>query len=592
MNYAGFKKVHEDENKAVLKNSQGHSLTIAKKVLSKEHLDGLKKLPLHAAHGVDTSARGATDSWDDDEDSSDNQSSNGQPININIGGAPPAQPQPSYDIQPPAQQGQSPAPQQALAPQQAAQPQQRVPYGATDSWDDDRQTASNDNNPPASDDANQAVDNAPAPTAQSIPSTPPIVADPGVSPELHASMVKNNLDDQAAKVAQDYNNGHITPKTYGDLFHDRGTLGKIGTVFGLLLSGAGSGLAHQPNMAFQVMDNEIQRDLEAQKASKPEQRNFINMNLARMKQNSDIALQGKQGQLYQAQALEAKANAQLLAHRDSINQMTLAALHNLGTNVDNIPPNSPLKGPATQTLQQVGAAAANKISQGNAITAQAVSQVSQQAKKQFLESDYTKKIQDLKNAGALGQMSGSPGGGALTQRAEDMEHHLLPGIGVATRDVSDQGLDRARKFNEFEELMQEATGLNQKLGRAGGWTPYEKRRAAQVHNDLVTSYNDVKGLVRFTGNEEKAYKKIVPDSGELNLTNSTAPLLQDLSNSVSQRKQIFYKSLGITPFTAPNGEQQQGKNQTQGQTIERIDPKTGNTVIYDAKTKKALGWKK
>src|ERR1017187_1505633 len=51
MNLKGFKKVSEDDQKAVLQNHHGHSITIAKKSLPKQHLEALSKLSLHSAGG-------------------------------------------------------------------------------------------------------------------------------------------------------------------------------------------------------------------------------------------------------------------------------------------------------------------------------------------------------------------------------------------------------------------------------------------------------------------------------------------------------------------------------------------------------------
>ena len=58
--------------------------------------------------------------------------------------------------------------------------------------------------------------------------------------------------------AQDLANGHVTPKTYGQLFAKKDTLGKVGTLFGLLVAGAGSGITGQPNAVMQMMQQEMQ----------------------------------------------------------------------------------------------------------------------------------------------------------------------------------------------------------------------------------------------------------------------------------------------------------------------------------------------
>lgn len=92
------------------------------------------------------------------------------------------------------------------------------------------------------------------------------------------------------KAAEDLASGKITPETYHSLFAKKDTLGKIGTIFGLMLSGAGSGLAHQPNMLLHMMDKQIDNDLDAQKQDKENARNFLstmsNINLQKAQAGS------------------------------------------------------------------------------------------------------------------------------------------------------------------------------------------------------------------------------------------------------------------------------------------------------------------
>lgn len=69
----------------------------------------------------------------------------------------------------------------------------------------------------------------------------------------------------------DLKNGHITPETYQQLFDSKSTLGKIGTLFGLMVGGGPS-----TNAAYQMMTNEIQNDLHAQQQSKSNALNYYN----------------------------------------------------------------------------------------------------------------------------------------------------------------------------------------------------------------------------------------------------------------------------------------------------------------------------
>ena len=79
----------------------------------------------------------------------------------------------------------------------------------------------------------------------------------GQKPAAPQPVDANELKRESDAWAQDLANGHIEPKTYHDLYAKKDTLGKIGTLFGLLVSGAGAGLSHQPNAVMELMNKEI-----------------------------------------------------------------------------------------------------------------------------------------------------------------------------------------------------------------------------------------------------------------------------------------------------------------------------------------------
>jgi hypothetical protein len=97
------------------------------------------------------------------------------------------------------------------------------------------------------------------------------------------------------QTAYDMASGAVTPMTYKQLYGKEDTLGKVGTLFGLLVGGMGSGLTHQPNVVLDMMNKEIERDVEAQQKNKDNGRNFISLNHAK--------------NLAQAQILEHQINA-------------------------------------------------------------------------------------------------------------------------------------------------------------------------------------------------------------------------------------------------------------------------------------------
>lgn len=88
---------------------------------------------------------------------------------------------------------------------------------------------------------------------------------------------QHNAED--AMLAQDITLGKITPETYQSLYAKQDTLGQIGTLFGLLVAGAGSGLTGQPNAVLHMMDKTLERDLDAQKSSNANAQNWYNLSL-------------------------------------------------------------------------------------------------------------------------------------------------------------------------------------------------------------------------------------------------------------------------------------------------------------------------
>lgn len=129
-----------------------------------------------------------------------------------------------------------------------------------------------------------------APAAAAASETPPEEAS---KPDIESTLTPQQRGaQQVAKVSdfyQDATAGLIKPKTYQDLYNDKNTLGKIGMLFGLMVSGAGSGLAHQPNALMEMMNKELERDFEAQKASKENRKSWYNMTMAHERMQPEIA---------------------------------------------------------------------------------------------------------------------------------------------------------------------------------------------------------------------------------------------------------------------------------------------------------------
>lgn len=156
----------------------------------------------------------------------------------------------------------------------------------------------------------------------------------------------NQINKQYQAFQQEVANGQITPKTYSEvMFHDKGTLGKIGSIFGLMLSSAGAGLSRQPNMALQMMDNEIVRDMESQKQNIGNAQNLLRIN--------------QQGLMNEAQLKNLDAETATKAWALTKMQKNAAALHTLALQVDAMPAGSPQRQQAEQTLAMMNQSVQN-----------------------------------------------------------------------------------------------------------------------------------------------------------------------------------------------------------------------------------------
>ncbi len=128
------------------------------------------------------------------------------------------------------------------------------------------------------------------------------------------------LNNESQKLETDIAHGHIDPNHYVDTMSGGQ---KVATAIGLALGGIGSGLTHGPNVAAQFLQQQMQRDMQAQQANINSKNNLLRANLAmtgnmRAAQAMTMAnltsmYQAKiQQAAAQSQAPQAMANAQYL----------------------------------------------------------------------------------------------------------------------------------------------------------------------------------------------------------------------------------------------------------------------------------------
>lgn len=122
---------------------------------------------------------------------------------------------------------------------------------------------------------------------QDVPQSPP-------KNPAHEALEVDNLD-------QDFRLGHIKPETMSSLYAKKDLGGKIGTMFGLLVAGAGAGLTHTSNPVLDMMQKEIDNDLAAQQKSNSNAQSWYKMALEHETQKSDVAMKNALTEKYIAE---------------------------------------------------------------------------------------------------------------------------------------------------------------------------------------------------------------------------------------------------------------------------------------------------
>lgn len=377
MNYRGFKKVHEDDEKAILKNQRGHEITLAKKQLSKGHCDALSKLPLYAAEGA-----GPVGDKSQILDTLRSQAGVDPTISN---------------------------------PENEDEPQQEAPslLGTLR-------------------DQSAPVQEAIKPIAKQAPQERGVASSPDqVNTEPELSPGQEHMK-EAALWANDLQNGHIKPETYSGLFAKKDFLGKMGSLFGIMLSGVGSGLSGQPNAVMEMMNKEIDRDLDAQKQSKSNAMNYYKANLERMKTLAGLGLTEQEIKLRAIEAAKAQTQLALTQHFSHL-----------------------LMGQTPET------AAKGQALLGNVIAPAVSNDIQQTAAQQDQrEAAFKQQNEVLRNAEMAGVL---PGGSA---KAASNEAHHYPGIsGVSSAPISegdrnylDTGINFDKQLNNFIQWTKSHSG--------------------------------------------------------------------------------------------------------------------------------------
>ncbi len=126
----------------------------------------------------------------------------------------------------------------------------------------------------------------------------------------------NNLDQERNNFIKDIRDQHIDPSHY---LSSQGTASRIGTVLGLIVGGIGAGMTHTNNSALQFLNDQIDRDINAQKADLGKNENLLSANMHQFGNLRDATDMTKAMQMgivsNQMQQAAAKASGPMAAAR-------------------------------------------------------------------------------------------------------------------------------------------------------------------------------------------------------------------------------------------------------------------------------------
>lgn len=321
-----FRKVSSDGKTTTLRHSKGHEVRIAHGALSPKMRDTINQMPAFMKDGGDRPAPipGPSDLPEQTDESA-----------------------PSIAPQAPQQEPEQQPQQEQAPPQQEAEQQQQQAAPAPQ----------------------EVPPQAPQQPQQQTPQQAP--------QEKTVEQIAQEMNAHDLEFQRDAAMGHIKPETYKSLYGKKDTLGKIGTLFGLLVGGAGAGLTHTANPIMEMMDKEIERDVQAQQKSNENTQNWY-----RASQQHELQQQSlrgmettRQGVAYENVGKAAKAEQEaILLHKHAVkntpltNRATNYALIGAGQFINdlanNIPP-GPTRNKAQATAQHINNGIAQKVTKNN-----------------------------------------------------------------------------------------------------------------------------------------------------------------------------------------------------------------------------------
>jgi hypothetical protein len=385
----------------------------------------------------------------------------------------------------------------------------------------------------------------PASEAEPEPQKNPMAGAPGFNknyqePERdpyvdYQQNITNNMLTHAQNYQADLDSQNIQPKHYFHLFSDGdGTLGKIGSVFGLMLSGIGSGLTGQPNAALHIMDQEIQNDMKRQQNDISNKQNFLKINQEGLANDANVRKVN----------MDVASGAKLLA----LSNQRRSALHYLVDKTQRMPESSPLqkqqKQAAYQTLGMMN------------------DQIQKEDNDMFTKFGAAQAAQKMIFGGGGSEGNGQPNttlmksgmmGQAMQNVGQDLEEKTINNVPSvagqrAARPIPQDKRDQVQQMNVLDDKAKDL--MDYAKVHEGSWNPKTRAVAQQKANEMVGFYSSSLGTSMTQGNrtwlDEQIAKKNPTSIIAQELYGSSAKL-KEIQDSNNMRRNNMLKSLGFNP---------------------------------------------
>jgi hypothetical protein len=411
-----------------------------------------------------------------------------------------------------------------------------------------------------------------------------------------ATPTAQELYQQHLQSAADLAANPIHAKNMQDLFAEKSTLGKIGTMFGLMVGGMGSGLSHQPNAALAMMQNQINNDLQAQQSSKTGAQNFLNMaNMYQSQQMQNKLTAAQIAQIPLQNALTQANTGMLNKQKDLLTvnvakaNMLLGAMPYLQNNYIDPLPNGQgkiaaqsmldgtIKPAVNQQLQTDATATANKVNMVGAIHGSQEGPPPPPSVNNLppdqMDAQIGSTLTNLRNMGMMDP--------AFNARADQLEAHYVPGVGVSVKTIDQAGRDRIQGQQLLNQSLQNFRQAINNLTPQDYANPAKLGDLAIKHQSVLEAY--AKALGAAPGAENlQMINNLLPKGNELLPSVRVNPLIDSIDQDNQTKTNVLLNGYGFGPGAASKALKKSPQQQAQQQQAPQLvkgqiyrDPSTG-----------------